>query len=48
MYVFQMLTSVLPPAFIYKKEHVVFLPLLKVIYSISVCFPVLVNIYFLF
>ena len=47
MYVFQMLASPLPPAFIYvKKEHIVFLSLLKVICSISVSFPVLVNTYF--
>lgn len=47
MYVFQMLASLLPPAFIYvKKEHILFLFLLKVIYSISVSFPVLVNTYF--
>lgn len=48
MYIFQKRTSLLLSAFIYKKEHVVFLPLLKVVYSISVCFPIPVNIYLLF
>ena len=32
--------------FMLKKEHILFLSLLKVIYSISVSFPILVNTYF--